>query len=212
MRFEWPFAFAVALPLLVIAGVLYARVQRQRALAAQRAAELGFAPLRSIPRWRQRTVALMMGLGLIGLVLAAARPVATLQLPRLRGIVLLVFDVSGSMAADDVKPSRMDAAKSAARAFIASQPETVEIGIVAFSEGGLTVQMPTTDKAALFAAIDRLQPTRGTSLASGILGALRVIDAAGKVVVDAIPPARYGEYIGEAVEPWTYLKFPYYKP
>ncbi len=176
MRFEWSFVLIVALPLLALAVVLYARLQRQRALAAQRAAALGFAPLRPLPAWRKHGAALLIGLGLLALMLAAARPVATLQLPRLRGVVLLVFDVSGSMAADDVKPSRMEAAKAAARAFVQQQPDTVEIGIVAFSEGGLTIQTPTTDKAALYAAIERLQPTRGTSLASGILGALRVID------------------------------------
>ena len=69
------------------------------------------------------------------------------------------------MAADDLQPTRMEAAKVAARDFVANQPRSVLIGVVAFSESGFSVQPPTNDQAAIVAAIDRLAPTRGTSLA-----------------------------------------------
>ncbi|MHB8750042.1 MAG: vWA domain-containing protein, partial [Aggregatilineales bacterium] len=88
---------------------------------------------------------------------------------------ILAFDVSGSMAADDLKPTRMDAAKAAAQDFVQRQPVTVQIGVVAFSDNGLTVQIPTNDQGAVLAAINRLTPQRGTSLASGILASLNVI-------------------------------------
>ncbi len=71
---------------------------------------------------------------------------------------MLVFDVSGSMAAADVQPpTRMEAAKATATEFVLSQPETVQIGIVSFSGSGFTVQTPTNDAQGLLAAIDRLQ-------------------------------------------------------
>ncbi len=111
------------------------------------------------------TVLLLVGMTI--LVVALARPQAVLSLPRLQGTVVLAFDVSGSMAATDFRPTRMEAAKSAARAFVERQPTSVQIGVVAFSDGGLTVQAPTADQGAVLAAIDRLGPQRGTSLGSG---------------------------------------------
>jgi Ca-activated chloride channel family protein len=91
-------------------------------------------------------------------------------------MVLLAFDVSGSMAATDVAPSRMEAAKTAALAFVEDQPASVRIGIVVFSDSGLATQVPTGDRAAVIAAIQRLGPERGTSLGRGILAALQVIE------------------------------------
>ena len=117
-------------------------------------------------------------IGLTILLIALARPQTVVSLPRIEGIVMLTFDVSGSMAADDLKPTRMEAAKEAARAFVESQPPSVRIGVVSFSDTGFTVQPPTDDQAAIISAIDRLQPTRGTSLANGILVSLDAIAAA----------------------------------
>ena len=74
--------------------------------------------------------------------MAVARPQTVISLPRVEGNVILAFDVSGSMAADDLKPTRMEAAKTAAREFIASQPPSVRIGVVSFSESGFSVQAP----------------------------------------------------------------------
>jgi Ca-activated chloride channel family protein len=93
------------------------------------------------------------------------------------GTVILAFDVSGSMAADDLKPTRMEAAKAAARGFVEQQPPGVLIGVVAFSDGGFAVQAPTNDREAIFASINRLKPQRGTALAHGILASLNTIAA-----------------------------------
>jgi len=73
------------------------------------------------------------------------------------------------MAANDMLPTRMAAAKVAARDFVQHQPPSVQIGIVAFSDSGFSVQPPTNDQDAILAAINRLTPQRGTSLANGIL-------------------------------------------
>ena len=108
------------------------------------------------------------------------------SLPRQEGTVILAFDVSGSMAADDLKPTRMEAAKAAARDFVQRQPLSVQIGVVAFSDSGFSVQAPTNDQDTILAAIDRLTPQRGTSLANGILASLNTIAA-----VNAPAPLTY---------------------
>jgi Ca-activated chloride channel family protein len=97
------------------------------------------------------------------------------DLPRVEGTVILAFDISQSMNADDLEPTRMEAAKKAATAFVESQPSTIDIGVVAFSGGGLVVQPPTDDQGAVLATIDRLTPQGGTSLGQGIFSALNGI-------------------------------------
>ena len=109
------------------------------------------------------------------LATVSARPQLTIPLPRMEGTVLLTFDVSASMAADDVEPTRMDAAKTVGKTLVEQRPGSARIGVVAFGEGGLIVQQPTDDDEALFATIDRLVPQSGTSLGVGILTALNMV-------------------------------------
>jgi Ca-activated chloride channel family protein len=116
---------------------------------------------------------------LIILITALARPQTVVSLPRLEGTIILAFDVSGSMAADDLEPTRIEAAKAAARRFVERQPSTVRVGVVSFSDGGFATQPPTNDQAAILAAINRLTLQRGTALARGIEAVLNVIEADG---------------------------------
>ena len=115
-------------------------------------------------------------LGLTILIIALARPEAVVGVPRIEGTVILAFDISGSMAADDLEPTRLEAAKTAAQAFVERQPPSVRIGIVAFSDSGLAIQQPTYDQDEILAAIRRLDPARGTSLGNGMVVSLSVID------------------------------------
>ena len=125
-------------------------------------------------------------------MIALARPQTVVSLPRVEGTVILAFDVSGSMAADDLKPTRMEAAKAAARDFVQRQPRSVLIGVVAFSDSGFSVQAPTNDQEAILATINRLTPERGTSLGNGILASLNTIAASSEQGVsgetDGEPP------------------------
>jgi Ca-activated chloride channel family protein len=116
---------------------------------------------------------MFLGLGL--LLVGLARPQMTVELPRVEGTVILAFDVSNSMSADDFEPSRLEAAKAAARGFVQDQPPTVRIGVVAFGGTGLVLQPPTDDQAAILASIDRLSPQGGTSLGQGIFTSLNAI-------------------------------------
>jgi Ca-activated chloride channel family protein len=178
MSFIWP-AMLLSLLLIPLFVLLYLRMQQRRRQLAASYGSLGLVqeaagrPL----GWRRHLPPLLFLVGLTLLLLALARPQAVVSLPRVEGTVILAFDVSGSMAAEDLEPTRMEAAKAAARAFVAHQPNTVQIGIVAFSDGGFAVQAPTNDPDAILATIDRLTPERGTSLGQGILVALNTIAA-----------------------------------
>jgi Ca-activated chloride channel family protein len=159
--------------------VVYLRLQRQR---RQAAANLGTLGIVRVPGGRplgarRHLPAVLFLAGLTILLVALARPQAVVSLPKMVGTVVLAFDVSGSMAADDLQPTRMEAAKAAAREFVERQPATVQIGVVAFSDSGLAVQPPTNDQATVLAAINRLRPERGTSLAHGVVTALNTIFA-----------------------------------
>jgi Ca-activated chloride channel family protein len=158
---------------------LYVRLQRQRQRARASYGSLGVLQQSGGRRLglRRHVPPILFLIGLAILTFALARPKAVVSLPRLAGTVILTFDVSGSMAATDMNPSRMEAAKAAAREFINRQPATVQVGIVAFSESGLAVQVPTNDKNVALDAINRLTTARGTSLATGIGAALDVIKA-----------------------------------
>lgn len=109
------------------------------------------------------------------LLLAVARPQATLGVPRTSGTVILAFDVSNSMAADDIAPNRLAAAQAAAISFVQAQPDSVDVGVVAFSQGALNTHTPGNQHTETVAAIKRLRVTGGTSLGQAILASLTAI-------------------------------------
>jgi len=113
--------------------------------------------------------------GVAVLSVAIAGPSATVPVSHASGTVILAMDVSGSMAATDVAPSRLAAAKQAALSFIKAQPGTVDIGVIAFQQGGLEEAVPSADHARAAAAISRLTPGGGTSLGDAILASLSAI-------------------------------------
>jgi Ca-activated chloride channel family protein len=170
--------------------LLYLRVQQRRRASAVSFERFGVRGERHTqPGFRRHVPPLIFLLGLLLLLVALARPQAEINLPRVEGTVILVFDVSGSMAAADVEPSRIEAAKQRATEFIQSQPESIKIGIVTFSGNGFTVQSPTNDQNKLLTAINRLEPQTGTSLGQGILVALNTlaVDAGYEPVALATP-------------------------
>lgn len=175
MSFIWS-SLLYLLLLVPLLSWLYLRVQRQRRAVAARYGSLGAVkdPTNNAGQ-RRHIPPLIFLMGITVLITSAARPQATVSLPRLEGTVILTFDVSGSMAADDLKPTRMEAAKAAAREFVERQPSNILIGVVAFSDGGLSIQPPSNERQKTFETIDRLVPRRGTSLGNGILVSLNTI-------------------------------------
>jgi Ca-activated chloride channel family protein len=125
--------------------------------------------------WRRHLPpALLLG-ALALLLLAVARPTAMVSLPSHRATVMMAMDVSGSMRASDIKPSRIEASQKAAKEYIKEQPKDVVIGIVAFAGAAFVVQNPTTDRQALNAAIDRFELQRQTAVGNGILVSLQTL-------------------------------------
>ncbi len=173
MTLTWPWMLVglAVLPVLVVAyrRLLAARAARVRAMAAE-----GLVLVERRDRLRHLGPALLLA-ALAVLVVALTRPVAAVAEPHREGTVVLAFDISNSMAATDVKPTRLEAAKAAARGFVAQQPADVRIAVVAFGGTGVVAQRPTEDRSAVLAAIARLKPQSETSLAGGILGGLSAI-------------------------------------
>jgi len=155
-------------PVVVIGYIL---VQRRRQKYALRYASLSLVKeaLGRGPGIRRHIPAILFLIGLTAMIAALSRPVATVMLPSQQSTVILTLDVSGSMQADDLKPNRMEAAKSAARIFVEKQPPNVRIGVVSFSDNAAVVQAPTKDREVVLAAINRLTPQRGTAIGRGIL-------------------------------------------
>jgi Ca-activated chloride channel family protein len=176
MSFLWPISLfsLFAIPLLVL---LYLRIQKRRKQFAVRYGSLGLVQQASgaAVGSRRHLPSILFLLGLTVLFLALARPQMSVSLPQVEGIVILAFDVSGSMSATDFEPTRMEAAKEVGREFVMRQPSTVKVGIVSFSDNGFSMQLPTNDQEAILSSIDRLRPERGTSLANGIIISLNTI-------------------------------------
>jgi Ca-activated chloride channel family protein len=125
--------------------------------------------------WRRHMPPALLLLALTVLIVAVARPAAVIELASSRATVILSMDVSGSMRARDVEPSRMVAAQEAAKEFIRKQPADVQVGIVAFASAAVLVQAPTIDREALYQAINSFDLRRGTAVGSGVLVALATI-------------------------------------
>lgn len=160
------------------AGVVaYAAIHRQRRREGARFANpallASVAP--AAPGWRRHVPLGLYSLALAGLILAAAKPHATVSVPDERASILLVTDVSGSMTSHDVAPSRLAAARAAALRFTASVPRRVRVGVMAFDQRPRTLQAPTRDRAAVRDALRRLAPSGGTATGEALAAALQLL-------------------------------------
>jgi len=175
MSFQWPEALYLAalLPLLV---AFYVYLLRRRKKFAVQFSNLGLVrEAMAGVAWRRHVPPAIVLVALAALIIAIARPSATLTLPSQHETVILAMDVSGSMRATDVEPNRLVAAQVAAKAFIAQQPEQVRIGIVAFAGTATVAQAPTKNREDLYAAIDRFQLQRATAIGSAIIVSLATL-------------------------------------
>jgi len=176
VTFLWPelLWLLLAIPALIGAYILLLRRKKKQVL---RYASLGMVrdAMGAGQRFRRHVPPLLFLLALTALVVAVARPTATLTLPSQHETIILAMDVSGSMRAADVEPNRIGAAQAAARAFVADQPASARIGVVSFAATASVVQPPTRNRDDILAAIDRFQLQRGTAVGSGILVSLKTI-------------------------------------
>ena len=175
MDLQWPGALW-ALVLVALAPLAYLRSQRRRARQAARFGNPDLLPnmVNGQPGWRRHLPALLYLLALPVLIVALARPQATVLVPKEQAIVMLVMDVSGSMNATDVTPTRLNAAQRAASSFVDQLPAKLQVGLVTFASTAQTLVRPTTERAAVQDALASLQAEGGTAMGDGIQRALEV--------------------------------------
>jgi Ca-activated chloride channel family protein len=164
----------LVLPLLILA---YIALMRRHKKAAVRYANLDMVKgaIGAGQRLRRHVPPLLIFIGLALALLSVARPTTIITLPSQRQTIILALDISGSMRASDIDPTRITAAQAAARDFIKDQPANARIGVVAFSTSAMAIQQPTTNHDEAVAAVERLQPQRFTAVGSAILVGLQEI-------------------------------------
>src|SRR5919204_4674951 len=175
MNLLWPVSLLLlgVLPLLV---AVYIWMRRRRRVALRYSSlALVRAALPRYARLRQHLPFALFLLALCSLIVALGRPVRIVRVPSSHATIILALDVSGSMRQTDIQPSRLEAAQAAALSFIHDQPDTTQIGIVAFSGYAELIQRPTSDQEALQGAVESLTLGRATAIGSGILKSLDAI-------------------------------------
>ncbi len=176
LTFAWPelLWLLLLLPLLVL---LYVWLLRRKNRSAVRYANLGMIKeaMGVGAKYRRHVPPALFLLAVALLIVAMARPSATVVLPSQKQTIVLALDASGSMRAKDVLPSRLEAAQTAAKQFVADLPAKAQVGIVTFAATATLVQTPTNDRAAVYAAIDRMQLQRATATGSGLIVSLATL-------------------------------------
>ncbi len=176
MSFTWPALLWLLLALPVLVGI-YVLLLRRKKKSAVRYANLDMVKEAMGPgaRFRRHVPPALFLIALALLIVAMARPAATVTLPTQKQTIILAMDASGSMRAKDVLPSRLEAAQAAAKQFVADVPAKTQIGVVTFAATAALVQPPTSDREAVVAAIDRMQLQRATATGSGLIVSLATI-------------------------------------
>jgi Ca-activated chloride channel homolog len=176
MSFGAPLVLAALILIPALIGT-YVRAQRHRRRAATAFASpallASVAPRR--PGWRRHAPMAAFALALAVLIVAAAKPQKTVAVPVERAAIMLATDVSGSMEATDVKPSRLVAARRAARNFVHGVPQGVNVGVMAFNGRPRVLQSPTPERQDIDDALNRLTPSGGTATGDAITAAVKVL-------------------------------------
>ena len=168
--------------LLLVAGLagLYLGLARRRRHRAVRYSNLALlkavAPRR--PGWRRHLPAALTALALVALVVGLAGPTRQVRVPKEAATVMLVLDMSASMQALDVSPSRYEAAISAAKTFVADLPEQVRVGLISFDGAPYVVASPTVDHQSVLEGLDHLTVGPGTAAGDALFAAIDTLTAA----------------------------------
>lgn len=196
LTFTWPWLLLglAGVPVLVIA---YLRLRRSQARRRAHLATLGLAATSAAKRVILAPVLLLLGVSLS--LAAMARPVANLPEPRREGTIMIAVDISNSMSADDVRPTRLDVAKQVAHTLVDAQGAQISIGVVAFGQSSVVVQQPTTDHTLVLAAIDRLKVGGATAIGTGVLTAMSTIAGAPIALAEDPSDTQIGWFGGTAI-------------
>ncbi len=175
MSFGWPLAL-VALGLVPVLAALYIWHDRRRERVAARFSNPGLLPNvidRAPGRLRFLPLVLLF-LALTAMIVGVARPHATVNVPREEATVVLALDVSRSMKATDVQPTRIDAARAAAKSFLAEVPEKFRVGIVSFATRAVVALPPTDDRELAATSLDTLGTGEGTAIGDAVALSLQI--------------------------------------
>ena len=169
MSFTWPMALLAlaAVPALVVLYVAYDRRRRDSAARFGNPDLLPNVVDREPGRLRHLPLAILL-IALAAMIVGVARPHANVSVKREEATVILDMDTSRSMAATDVAPTRLDAARSAAKAFLAKVPEKFQVGVVSFATRAVVGVPPTADRSLVEASLDTLRPGEGTAIGDGV--------------------------------------------
>jgi Ca-activated chloride channel family protein len=169
VSFQWPLAL-LGLLLVPALAVLYGRRERRRNEDVARFTAPALLPnlVDSAPGWRRHLPLAALLVALSAMVVGVARPHARVNVQREEATVILAIDVSLSMRSKDVRPSRLMAARSAARAFLGQLPKKFRVGVVGFSGRAFVAVPPTEDRALARQALASLRPGEGTSLGDAV--------------------------------------------
>jgi len=181
VSFQWPLAL-LSLAIVPIAILGYLLIQRRRAKYAVRFTNLDLLAnvVERSPGWRRHLPAVLALAALAALLVGLARPQTSVAKARSHSTIVLAIDVSGSMSATDVQPSRLAAAKGAARSFVNQLPKGVRVGVVSFSTSAQVLAPATADRSVALAAIDSLEPGGGTAIGDAIARSVDLGKAAQK--------------------------------
>ncbi len=178
MTFLSPWWLLLLLPVIALA-VAYVIAQRRRSRYAVRFATLPMlakvAP--ASPGWRRHAPAAALLAAFLLLAVAAARPEAEVRVPHERATVMIAVDVSRSMDATDVEPTRIAAARDAASAFVEELPDTFNVGVVAFAGDAMVMATPTTDRDAVVRELQSLTLRDSTAIGEAVFTSLDQIAA-----------------------------------
>jgi Ca-activated chloride channel family protein len=181
MSFQAPlFLIGLAIVPLAIAALLAARRRPARYVVRFPAAATLAAVAPAHGRLRRLVPPALLCLALAGLVLALARPEATVAVPVERASVVLVTDTSGSMEATDVAPSRLSAAQAAATRFLDGVPASLQVGLVGYADAAQTVVSPSQDREEVRVALSNLVANGGTATGDALESALRTLGDRGE--------------------------------
>ncbi len=191
IRFLQPWGLLALLPVLVVAAVYVWRQFRRRQYAMR---FTNVDLLRTLaPKglgWRRHAAAGAFLLSLVALGSAMGRPSVDKEEPLERATVMLAIDVSLSMEANDVAPTRIEAAQEAAKQFVAELPPTYNLGLVSFAKSANVLVSPTKDRTAVIAGIDGLTLAEATATGEAVFTSLEAIRTVPADGADGAPPAR----------------------
>jgi Ca-activated chloride channel homolog len=175
MTFQWPLVL-LALLVVPLLAALYVVRERRRTAFASAFANPALLPnvIDKAPGPRRHLPLVLMLLGLTAIVVGVARPHMDVNVKREEATIVLAVDVSRSMKAEDVAPTRLDAARKAAKAFVARVPEKFRVGVVSFATRAVVGVAPTEDRSLVEASLDTLAPGEGTAIGDAVALSTRV--------------------------------------